>query len=174
MVYRVADSAGLSDDEAFVWTICPAQRIQGELVTGVPAVTAHVRTAVPGEARIQGELVTGVPEVVARVRVGVPAPAPEEVEDRVRAVAGAAAARTGRSFSSALPPDDEQLFPLAAKLGQVANFEAAWFLGRPAFLADVSVPRSFELMPTERQDGDEVNVNKGARWRRQYTRTLTT
>ena len=243
VVYTVTDAAGQSDEEAFVWGICPAARIQGELVTGVPAVTARVRTSVPGAVRIEtelqtgvpevtarvrttvpeeerirtelvtgvpevvarvrttaptvdtktlygtvyrvtdaagrsdeeafvwticpreairiiGDLTTGVPESVARVRTEAPAAAPEEVEDRVRAVAGAAVARTGRSFSSSLPPDDEQLFPLAAKLGQIANIEAAWFLGRPAFLADVSVPRSFELVPNP-GEVDEVNVNKG-------------
>ena len=247
VVYTVTDDAAQSDDEAFVWAICPAHRIQVELVTGIPAVVAQVRTAVPGEARIQTELATGVPTVAARVRTAVPdqvrvqtelvtgvpavvarirteapavdtkvlygtvytvtdaadlsdeeaflwticprdvvriigelatgvpesiarvrtdepapAPAPEEAEDRAREVAGAAAAPTARrrTSSSSLPPDDEQLFPLAAKLGQVANFEAAWFLGRPAFLADVSVPRSFELVPN-RGEVDEVNVNKG-------------
>ena len=70
VVYTVADSADQSDEEAFVWTICPQEgtRIRVELATGVPEVVARVRTSSAGAARIQTELSTGVPEVVARVR----------------------------------------------------------------------------------------------------------
>ena len=135
VVYTVTDEADRSDASSFIWTICPAIRIQAHLATGVPELTARLRVATPA------------------------APQPDDaVTDGARRAAAPTARR--RTSSSSLPPDDEQLFPLAAKLGQVANFEAAWFLGRPAFLADVSVPRSFELVPNP-GEVDEVNVNKG-------------
>ena len=189
-VYTVTDSTDRSDASAFIWTICPAIRIQAHLRTGpggpggnrapaggdqvpgearirahlaagVPVVATRLRTAMPNVTRIVVRLQTGVPEVAARLRVATPTTPPLDdavTDDAQRAAAGTV--RRRRTSSSSLPPDDEQLFPLAAKLGQIANFEAAWFLGRPAFLEDVSVPRSFELVPN-RGGADEVNVNKG-------------
>ena len=63
--------------------------------------------------------------------------------------------------SAPLPPDDEQLFPLASKLGQFADLKAKWFTGSPAFLRDVSVPKEAELAPNPGTGDIDVDVNRG-------------
>ena len=212
-VYTVTDSTDRSDASAFIWTICPAIRIQAHLRTGVPVVATRLRVTSPGEARIRvhlatgipvatvrlqvqvpGEarirahlaagvpvvaarlrtampnvtrimvrLQTGVPEVAARLRVATPATPPldDVVTDETPRGAAAGTGRRRRTFSSALPPDDEQLFPLAARLGQFADLQAQWILGTPAFLEDVSVPRPADLQPLAAAEDVDVDVNRG-------------
>ena len=79
VVYTVTDEADRNDASAFIWTICPAYRIQAHLETGVPAVAARLRIGVPGDIRVRAQLATGVPELTALLRILTPG------ETRVRA-----------------------------------------------------------------------------------------
>ena len=70
-VYTVTDSISRTDESAFVWTICPRieHRVRAHLSSGVPELTARLRTHLPQSVQIQAYLRTGVPEVTARVRL---------------------------------------------------------------------------------------------------------
>ena len=69
------------------------------------------------------------------------------------------AVKSRRTYSS-LPPDDEQMFPLAAPEGQLVLLEAEkWLVGTPAFMADVSIPRPNELKP--QSPTPDVATNEG-------------